>query len=143
MRRLLPIAVALAAALPAQASDLALRRVMLSTGGVGYFEYEAEADGPVTFGLDVPLGLVDDVLQSLVVFDAAGNVGGVELPGQDSGHAAFADVPFGPQALGSALDYLNSLQGVVLDVKGPRPMTGRLLRAERVREPAAPAASRW
>lgn len=138
--RLLPIGLLLAAAVPAQAGDLALRKVMLSTGGVGYFEYEADVDGAVALGLDVPLGLVDDVLKSLVVFDSAGSVGGVELPGKDANHAAFADLPFGPGALGSALGYLNSLQGVMLEVKGPRPMTGRLLRAETVREPA-PAAS--
>jgi hypothetical protein len=123
---------------PARAGDLALRRVMLSTGGVGYFEYEAAVDGPATLGLDVPLAQVDDVLKSLVVFDDAGGVGGLELPGEDAGHAAFGDVPFGPQALGSPLDYLNALQGVVLEVKGPRPMTGRLLRAEAVQEPAPP-----
>ena len=134
----LGLAVALAVAVPAHASDLTLRRVMLSTGGVGYFEYAAEVDGPVTLGLDVPLGQVDDVLMSLVVFDSAGGVGGLELPGEDTSHAAFADVPFGPEALQSALDYLNSLQGVVLDVKGPRPMTGKLLHAEQVREGAPP-----
>jgi len=138
MRRLPLAFAALLLAGTAHASDLTLRRVMLSTGGVGYFEYEAEADGPTTLGLDVPLAQVDDVLASLVVFDSAGGVGGLELPGLDANHAAFADVPFGPQSLGSALDYLNSLQGVVLEVKGPRPMTGRLLRAERVREGAAP-----
>ncbi len=137
MRRLPLALAALLLAGTAHASDLTLRRVMLSTGGVGYFEYEAEADGPATLGLDVPLAQVDDVLASLVVFDSAGGVGGLELPGLDANHAAFADVPFGPQSLGSALDYLNSLQGVVLEVKGPRPMTGRLLRAERVREGAA------
>ncbi len=32
-------------ALPAAAADLALKRVVLSTGGVGYFEYEAAVDG--------------------------------------------------------------------------------------------------
>jgi hypothetical protein len=142
----LPFALAaLLLASTAHASDLTLRRVMLSTGGVGYFEYEAEANGPTTLGLDVPLAQVDDVLASLVVFDSAGGVGGLELPGLDANHAAFADVPFGPQSLGSALDYLNSLQGVVLEVKGPRPMTGRLLRAERVSEGAAtpPDARIW
>jgi hypothetical protein len=138
MRRLPLAFAALLLAGTAHASDLTLRRVMLSTGGVGYFEYEADADGPATLGLDVPLAQVDDVLASLVVFDSAGGVGGLDLPGLDANHAAFADVPFGPQSLGSALDYLNSLQGVVLEVKGPRPMTGRLLRAERVREGAAP-----
>ena len=32
-------------ATPAFAADLALKRVMLSSAGVGYFEFEAEVDG--------------------------------------------------------------------------------------------------
>ncbi len=127
--------------LAAQASDLSLRHVMLSTGGVGYFEYAAEADGPATLGLDVPLAQVDDVLASLVVFDSAGSVGGVDLPGLDGTRAAFAALPIGPGALKSAIDYLNSLQGVTLVVAGPRPMTGRLMRAEAVSDPAPPPAA--
>jgi hypothetical protein len=124
---------AIAVARPA-AADLTLQRVMLSTGGVAYVEYAAEANGPATLGLDVPLDQVDDVLTSLVVFDSAGGVGGIELPGRDNTLAAFGEVPFGPEALASLLDFLNSLQGVMLDVRGPAPMGGRLLRAERVRE---------
>ena len=62
----------------ALAADLALDRVMLSTGGVGYFEYEAKVDGNASLTLDVPLDQVDDVLKSLVVFDDKGGVGGVE-----------------------------------------------------------------
>lgn len=139
-KMLLPIGVLVALAGPAAAGDLALKRVMLSTGGVGYFEYATTVDGPATLGLDVPLSQVDDVLQSLVVFDSAGGVGGVELPGADGSRAAFADVPFGPEALTSALAYLNSLQGAALEVKGPRPMTGRLLHAETVRQTVAGAA---
>ncbi len=122
--------------LPALAGDLALKRVMLSSGGVGYVEYEAAVDGPAILGLDVPLDQVDDLLKSLVVFDSAGGVGGLELPGPDNAHASFGDVPFGPDALTSPLAYLNSLQGVVLQVMGPQMMTGRLLQAEMVRENA-------
>jgi hypothetical protein len=122
--------------LPALAGDLELKRVMLSSGGVGYVEYQAAVDGPATLGLDVPLAQVDDLLKSLVVFDSAGGVGGIELPGRDGTNAAFGDVPFGPEALDSPLAYLNSLQGVVLQVAGPQAMTGRLLKAETVRENA-------
>ena len=120
----------------AMAADLVLKRAMLSSAGVGYFEYEAEVDGPTTLGLDLQLNQVDDVLKSLVVYDSAGSVGGIELPGQDSTHVAFADVPIGPEALDSPLEYLNALRGVVVQVSGPRPVTGRLLRAERMREAA-------
>ncbi len=122
----------LAAAQPAAAADLALTRVMLSTGGVGYVEYSADVSGAATLGLDVRLDQVDDVLKSLVVFDAAGGVGGIELPGRDADGAAFGDLPFGKEGLASPLAYLNSLRGVELVVTGPRPMTGKMLRAETV-----------
>ncbi len=114
----------------AWASDLALKRVMLSSGGVGYFEFAADVTGNATIGLDVPLAQVDDVLKSLVVFDRAGGVASVELPGRDNSDAAFGDVPFGREALQSPLDYLNALQGIEVTVQGIKPMTGRILRAE-------------
>ena len=136
------LAATLAAITPATAADLLLKRVMLSSAGVGYFEYEAAVSGPASLGLDVKLDQVDDVLKSLAVFDdtgAAGTaVGTVELPGRDDTHGAFGDVPFGPEALRSPVEFLNSLQGVELNVQGPRPMSGRLLRAEVVREPPDP-----
>ena len=139
MHRLI-LALLLLGATPAAAADLALKRVMLSSAGVGYFEYETEVDGPATLGLDVPLDQVDDVLTSLVVFDSAGAVGTLELPGRDNTRANFGNVPFGPAALQSSVDYLNSLQGVEISVQGPRPMTGRIVHADRVAEtlPAPP-----
>src|SRR4051812_17905660 len=89
----------------ANAADLSLKRVMLSSGGVGYFEYAADVDGDQALGLDVPLGQVDDILKSLVVFDSAGGVAGVELPGRDNTVQAFGDAPFGPEALESPAAY--------------------------------------
>lgn len=118
----------------ADAADLTLKHVLLSSGGVGYFEYTTDVDGDAVLGLDVPLGQVDDILKSLVVFDSAGGVAGVELPGRDNTVQAFADAPFGPEALESPSNYLNALSGTEVTVQGPRPMTGRLIRAEPVTE---------
>ena len=118
----------------AAAADLTLKRVMLSSAGVGYFEYAADVTGDETLGLDVPLGQVDDILKSLVVFDSAGGVAGVELPGRDNIVNAFGDAPFGPEALESPSAYLNALRGTEVTVQGPRPMAGKLLRAEPVTE---------
>ncbi len=137
MRRLILVFLLLGVT-PAVAADLTLKRVMLSSAGVGYFEYEAEVDGDATLSLDVPLDQVDDVLTSLVVFDKQGAVGAVELPGRDTTRASFGNVPFGPEALRSPVDYLNSLQGVEIEVQGPRPMEGRIVHADRVTEPLAP-----
>src|SRR3954453_5103176 len=135
MRRLI-LAFLLLGVTPAVAADLTLRRVMLSSAGVGYFEYEAEVDGNAILGLDVPLDQVDAVLTSLVVFDNQGAGGTVELPGRDTTRASFGNVPFGPGALRSPVDYLTSLQGVEVAVQGPRPMEGRIVHADRVTEPS-------
>jgi hypothetical protein len=118
----------------AEAAELSLNRVILSSGGVGYFEYTAEVDGDQTLDLDVPVGQVDDILMSLVVFDSAGSVADVELPGQDNTVQAFGDAPFGPEALDSPTAYLNALRGTEVTVQGPRPMTGLIVRAEPVTE---------
>ena len=63
--------------------ELSLKRVMLSSGGVGYFEYAAEIEGDVELELRVRLDQVDDVLKSIVVYDDAGGVGQVSLPGRE------------------------------------------------------------
>jgi hypothetical protein len=116
---------------PAAAADLVLKRVMLSTGGVGYFEYEAQVDGNATLPLDVPLDQVDDVLKSLVVYDAGGSAGEITLPGREPLTQSFADLPFGRAALASEVDLLNALQGAEIRVGAPQAISGRLLHAER------------
>jgi hypothetical protein len=118
----------------ANASDLTLKRVMLSSGGIGYFEYAADIDGDAELGLDVPLNQIDDILKSLVVFDPNGGVAGVELPGRDNSAQAFGDAPFGREALESPVAYFNALRGTEVTVQGPRPMTGRIVSAQPVTE---------
>ncbi len=118
-----------APALPGRAAspDLALRRVMLSAAGVGYFEYSGTVVGNAPTGLDVPLGEVDDVLRSLTVFDDRGAIGSIELPGRDSTRQAFGNVPFAQAALNSPKDLLQSLRGEEIAVSGPVAITGRIV----------------
>ena len=47
-RFLVTLALLFGLAGPAGAADLALKRAMLSSAGVGYFEYEAQVDGPAS-----------------------------------------------------------------------------------------------
>ncbi|HVC57473.1 MAG TPA: DUF4139 domain-containing protein [Stellaceae bacterium] len=115
---------------PAGATDLVLKRVVLSTGGVGYFEYEAAVDGDATLSLDVPLDQVDDVLKSLVVYDPGGTVGQITLPGREPLTQSLADLPFGRGALNSEVDLLNTLQGAEIVVSAPKPISGRLLHVD-------------
>ncbi len=127
---LLAVLVLLCTAMPAGAADLVLKRVVLSTGGVGYLEYEAQADGNAALALDVPLDQVDDVLKSLVVYDAAGSAGEITLPGREPLAQGFGDLPFDRAALNSATDLLNALQGAEIRVTAPKAVSGRLLHVE-------------
>jgi len=122
------VAAAALLALPAFAAEpLALKRVLLSTGGVGYFEYEAKVTGNETLDLAVPLDQVDDVMKSIVVYDDKGGVGEISLPGREPLAAAFREMPFGPEALASPADLLNALRGAEIRVEGARAVSGRIL----------------
>jgi hypothetical protein len=111
----------------AAAQDLVLKRVMLSSGGLGYFEYEATVDGDATLKLTVSLAQVDDVLKSLVVYDDKGGVGGLSLPGREPLAQAFKDLPFDQDSLASPADLLATLKGAEITAGGSRAITGRIV----------------
>jgi hypothetical protein len=100
---------------------------MLSSGGMGYFEYEATVDGDATLKLTVSLQQVDDVLKSLVVYDDKGGVGGLSLPGREPLAQAFKDLPFDQESLGSPSQLLATLKGAQITVGGSRAITGRIV----------------
>jgi hypothetical protein len=127
MRRWLIVALVSLFTLPALAQDLALKRVMLSSGGLGYFEYEATVDGDATLKLTVSLDQVDDVLKSLVVYDDKGGVGGLSLPGKEPLRQAFKDLPFDEASLQSPAALLATLKGAQVSVGGSRAVSGRIV----------------
>lgn len=104
-----------------------LKRVLLSTGGVGYFEYEATVEGDAALGLDIRLDQVDDVMKSIVVFDDHGTIGEISLPGREPMAELFRDLPFGPAALTSTAALLTALHGAEVSISGSRAMTGRIV----------------
>lgn len=111
----------------AEAAELTLKRVLLSSGGVGYFEYEATVTGDETLSLPVRLDQVDDVMKSLVVYDDQGGIGEVSLPGRQPLSDVFRDLPFDQGALSSPAALLNSLRGSEIAVTGARTLQGRIL----------------
>jgi len=111
----------------AQAAELQLKRVMLSSGGVGYFEYQAEVEGWETIEIPVRLDQVDDVLKSAVIFDDKGGSGVVELQGRDSLAEIFRTMPIGPEAFSSPAALYGALQGEEISVTEPVNATGRIV----------------
>jgi hypothetical protein len=103
-----------------------LKRVMLSTGGVGYFEYEAAVTGTQELQLPVRMDQVDDVLKSIVVFDDKGNTGFVQLPARAPLSDIFRGLPFGPAALESNAALLEALKGSEVSVYADGTIRGRI-----------------
>lgn len=118
---------ALAVTLPARAEEPRLERVVLSTGGVAYSEFSAEVSGDAVLRIDVRLDQVDDVLKSLMVFDPAGRIAGVSLPGRAPLDTVFRDLPFDETALSSPVALLNGLRGARVSVDGSTETAGRLI----------------
>lgn len=139
--RSLTSALALSAGLPlgllaagsAQAAapeNLILDRVMLSSGGVAYFEFKTLVAGESELALPVRLDQVDDILKSLVVFDSNGQVKSVSLPGREPLRETFRDLPFGEEDIDSPVRLLNRLQGAEIVVMGSTELTGKLVRVQ-------------
>lgn len=128
---ILLLAVGWAAAQPpggdTQAGDFELRRVMLSTGGVGYFEYETRVSGEASLSFRVRRDQVDDVLKSVVVYDDEGRIGTISLPGQEPLREVFRGLPFEHGDVSSPAALFNALRGAEVRVAGAREIVGRLL----------------
>ncbi|HAU28547.1 MAG TPA: hypothetical protein DCW68_00330 [Rhodospirillaceae bacterium] len=126
------LALALLTSTSAMAADasknLPLKRVILSTSGLGHFEHEGPVSGNSTVDLPVRLDQVDDILKSLVVLDATGRVSNVTLPGREPLQQAFRDLPFTETDLSSPVALLNALQGAEVKIDGSSKIAGRLLR---------------
>lgn len=125
---LLSVIIAVLVAAPAAAQTaLPLKRILLSTGGVGYFEHEAVVEGDVELPLSVRLAQVDDVLKSIVVYDDRGGVGTISLPGREPLQQVFRDLPFSAEALQSPVALLRALTGAEIRVGGSSAVAGRVL----------------
>lgn len=127
-RTVLGAAILMVAACPAAAAELPLKQVILSNSGLAQFTHSGSVTGNSTVELAVRLDQVDDILKSLTVFDRAGAVGTVSLPGKTPLPELFRDLPFGPEALNSSPDLLNALVGSEIEITGPVKAKGRVFR---------------
>ena len=125
------------AAAPAQ--QLPLRRVILYSNGVAYFERRGMVSGRAEIDLQFKQSQVDDVLKSMVVLDlGSGQVGAVSYNSSAPPTARLADIPFSIEAAttgdtqGGLLGVLRQLQGARVHVttSAQRVATGAILTVE-------------
>lgn len=127
-------ALVLFSAVPALAQSdkpaaLPVDRVILSTAGLAHVEHRIQVDGDRDVALPVRFDQVDDVMKSLVVFDAKGRIGAVTLPGRQPLAEAFRDLPFSSDEIKDPIMLLNAYQGAgVTVVTGGSEVKGALVR---------------
>ncbi|MSQ93836.1 MAG: hypothetical protein EXR98_04685 [Gemmataceae bacterium] len=68
---------------PKAAEPLPIRQVVLFNSGVGYFQREGEVDGNARVELSFPVSDINDLLKSLVLQDAKGQIGTVNYDSSD------------------------------------------------------------
>ena len=106
-----------AAATPASLSVLPLRRVILYSNGVAYFERRGTVTGRAEINLAFKQSQVDDVLKSLLVLDLGkGRIGAVSYNSSAPANARLREIPFSIAAasqgnFGGMLSVLQQLQG--------------------------------
>jgi hypothetical protein len=124
---LLASAALLLGGITAEAAELPLKRVVLSTSGLAQFTHSGPIAGAGSIDLAVRLDQVDDILKSLTVFDAVGAVGTVSLPGREPLDQLFRDLPFDREALQNPAALLRALVGSEVEIKGPVEARGRVV----------------
>lgn len=108
--------------------DMPVKRVVLSTGGLGYFEHGATLSGNDDLSFPVRLNQVNDILKSLLVFDPAGGLQDVSLPGKEPLEQLFRDLPFSQYDLANPVSILSKYQGaeIIVHIDGQQ-YSGRLM----------------
>jgi len=98
--------------------QLPLRRVVLYSNGVAFFERRGTVSGKAEINLQFKQSQVDDVLKSMVVLDLGrGEVGAVSYNSSAPPSARLADIPFGIEA-GTENDTQGGLAGVLRQLQG-------------------------
>jgi hypothetical protein len=118
-----------------QSNTLPLRRVILYSNGVAYFERRGTVSGKAEINLSFKQSQVDDVLKSLVVLDLGkGRVGEVSYNSSAPPSARLNEIPFsveastGSDATGGLAGVLEQLQGARVAITGNNRMaTGSIL----------------
>lgn len=107
--------------------EFALKRITLSSGGVGYFDYETSVDGTTERTLSVRLDHVDDVLKSIIIRDPRANSTSIRLAGREPLKQVFRSLPIDRNALRSPALLLKALTGSVIRVAGTQNIEGRIV----------------
>jgi hypothetical protein len=135
----LAVAASGAADQPAPATDVPVKRVVLYSSGVGYFEHAGKVVNDGRAELRFRTEQINDMLKSLVLQDlGGGTVGAVVYPSQNPLAKTLKSFQVDISANPSLGELLNQLRGAEVVVEGAgEEITGVILGLEKVEKPVA------
>ncbi|UPG71704.1 DUF4139 domain-containing protein [Roseomonas gilardii subsp. gilardii] len=95
----------------ADAAELPVRAVTLSSAGIAQYERAGRLEAGEGVSFRIPVDSVDDLLKSLTVSDSAGRVVGIRLPARDMAEEALRGLPLRPEDFAGRASLLNALRG--------------------------------
>src|SRR5687768_1529130 len=103
-------------------SSLPIRRVILYSNGVAYFERRGIVTGNAEIDLSFKQSQVDDVLKSMVVLDLGqGRIGAVSYNSSQPASARTAEIPFSIDSTSEGTDgQTGGLAGVLAQLQGAK-----------------------
>jgi hypothetical protein len=115
----------------ARADGLPVTRLVLFTNGTGYFEHAGVVDGTQELTLTVAADQMDDVLQSLVLFDLdGGSIEAVRYASEDPLERILASYPLDLAGNPTLRNLLDQARGEEVQVATSEPLSGVILGVE-------------
>ncbi|MDR2068610.1 MAG: DUF4139 domain-containing protein [Spirochaetaceae bacterium] len=114
-----------------------LKRIALFSSGVAYFEHQGEVSGSVRIDLPFKIGVVNDVLKSLVINDPRSLSPSVTYPSEETLYRTLKSLRIDLSGNTDIVELLQGLTGVEIEVYTSTSIEGRILGIEY--RPAIPA----
>jgi hypothetical protein len=115
----------------AEAGSVPLRKVVLYSTGVGYFEHRGTVTGEERVRLSFPRQQMKDILKSLVVRDlGGGRIETVVYEARTPAEELLSSLPVRPDTIRSLADLLRRARGERITVEAGESHTGRIIAVE-------------
>ncbi len=116
--------------------DLPLKRVVLFSSGVGFFEHRGDVDGDQTIEMRFDTAAINDLLKSMVVQDfGGGHISTVTYSSREPLAKQLKSFSIDLARNPSVADLLRQLRGQTLAIAAPNPIEGIIVSTERRRVP--------
>src|SRR5438094_2225395 len=120
-----------------QPADLPIKRVVMFSSGVAFFEHAGQVDGNAAVELKFDVKDINDLLKSMVLQDeGGGRISTVSYGSKDPLTRTLATFSIDLTQNPTLADLLNQIRGEQIEIDAPTKITGTILGVEKRQVPA-------